>query len=427
MTWLSLFLLAQTQTTPPGTGPVVGQEELLDRVVAIVGDEPITMAELENMFMVYAAQLPPGTDETEAKKRILEEMINQKLLYIQAKSDTEIVVTPEEIDQALNQQIEGVKQQLGQEAFEAQLKAEGITEEQLPDLLRENVKMSLYIQKLIELRIKPNIVITTDEVKAYYDAHKDSVAVEPAQYRLSHILVRIEASGPAEQEAYNKAKGIYKQLLAGADFADMAARYSDDRQTATKGGEIGWMPVNYLSPDIAKALAKLEPGGLTKPVRGELGYHIFQMINKRPDAYYLRHIVVNVQPEKADSARAMRTVKKILKLSKTRKFSDLAKKYSQDPTTKELGGDLGWIPENAMTPEILEAVKDAKPGDVVGPVNTPLGYTVIKVDDKKEKVVHPFEDVSEFIKAMLYQQKVQEKLDQLIERIKTRVYVETRL
>lgn len=426
MTWL-LALLTQVPGMT-GEATFTGQEELLDQVVAVVGTEAITLAELDRVFMVYATQLPPGISENAARKRILEELVNQKLLYYEAKADTTIRVTPDEIDQAINQQMEALKSQMGEVEFARQLAAEGMTEQDLRSAVRENVEVSIYIQKLVDQRIRPNIVITQDEVKKFYDENKDSIAVEPASYRLAHILIRIEPSGPAEQEAYTKAKGLYKQVIAGVDFADLASRYSDDRQTAGQGGQLGWFPKEYLTPDIMKELDGLKPGEVSKPLRGETGYHIFQLLDRRQDAYFLRHILVNVIPEKTDSSKAMTKANRVINLAKTGKsFSDLARTYSDDPTTKELGGDLGWIPEAIMTPEILGSVKDAKAGDIVGPVPTPFGYSIIKLSDKKDKVIHPYEEISEVVKNYLYQIRIQEELDKLLERIKQRVYVEIRL
>ena len=80
-----------------------------------------------------------------------------------------------------------------------------------------------------------------------------------------------------------------------------------------------------------------------------------------------------------------------------------------------------------MTPEMIAVVKDAKVGDILGPVPTPFGYSVIKLSDKKEKVIHPYEEIADVVKNYLYQVRVQEELDKLLERIKQRVYVEIRL
>ncbi len=422
---LALFSQATGMT---GGATLTGQEELLNQVVAVVGTRPITLAELERVFMVYAAQLPPGINEDAARKRILEELVNQKLLYIEAKADTSIKVTQEEINQAISQQMDALKKQMGAEEFARQLAAEGMTEEQLRSAVRENVETSLYIQKLVDLRIKPNIVITQDEARKFYDEKKDSIAVEPASYRLSHILIRIVPSGPAEQEAYSKAKSLYKQIVAGADFAEMASRYSDDRQTASQGGQLGWFPKDYLTPEIVKELNNLRPGEVSKPLRGETGYHIFQLLDRRQDAYFLRHILVNVIPERSDSSKAVSKANRVINLAKSGKsFSELAKIYSDDPTTKELGGDLGWIPENIMTPEMVTVIKDAKVGDIVGPVPTPFGYSIMKVSDRKDRVLHPYEEMADVVKNYLYQVRVQEELDKLLERIKQRVYVEIRL
>lgn len=393
-----------------------------DKVVARVGDEVITLSEVNEIYELYKPRFPNVSPE-ELKERILEQLIENKLLLIEAKNDTTISVSDEEVEQALENRIKILESQYGKENFEKELEKEGLTRESLKEKYRESVREELLLQKYIEKNIRPKIKITPKEIRDFFEAYKDSLK-EPDLVHISHILIAVKPDTTREKEAYNKAMSLYAQLEKGANFEDLAIRYSDDRQTAQQGGELGYVPKVTFPPEVQNQLFSLKAGDISQPIRGDYGYHIFKIEDKKENSIRLKHILVKVIPSEKDWQSAYDKAVKILKALKEGKdFSEMAKKYSDDLQTKELGGDLGWIPMTELDPNMRATIADMKPGDIKI-IKSEFGYHIVKLIDKKMGKTPTFEEVSPQIQNLLENQKIQYELTKLIERLKKKIHIE---
>ncbi len=401
------------------------QKKLVDKVIAKVDGEVILQSDLDQAFAFYRMQFPPNISDQELKKKILNELINEKLLYVEAKRDTTIKVTDEEVEEYLDQQIENMKKQMGEKAFEENLKKEGLTEATLRRKYRKNVREQLYVQKLIEKKIKPLISVSPDEVKKFYETHLDSIPPKPDMVRIAHILIRIKPSPEVVSEAKRKADALYKKLKSGASFEDLASKYSDDLQSAANGGDIGVVKKTDLPENIRKVVVPLEPGEYCQPVQGEYGFHIFKMVEKQNDLYHLRQIFVQFRPTKQDTLRAKQLAEKIYKMLKSGKytFDQLAAKYSDDLDTKDLGGDLGWIPVNNLPPKMRAVIDTMKVGEISAPVLTQFGYHIIKLIDRKKGGRPSFDEIQPQLTQILYQRKLQQAIDDYVKKLKKKIYV----
>ncbi len=401
------------------------QKKLVDKVIAKVDGEVILQSDLDQAFSFYRMQFPPNISDQELKKKILNELINEKLLYVEAKQDTTIKVTDEEVEKYLDQQIESMKKQMGEKAFEENLKKEGLTEASLRRKYRKNVREQLYVQKLIEKKIKPLVSVSPEEVKKFYETHLDSIPPKPDMVRIAHILIRIKPSPEVVSETKRKADALYKKLKSGANFEDLASKYSDDLQSAASGGDIGVVKKTDLPENIRKVVAPLEPGEYCQPVQGEYGFHIFKMVEKQNDLYHLRQIFVQFRPTKQDTLRAKQLAEKIYKMLKSGKytFDQLAAKYSDDLDTKDLGGDLGWIPVSNLPPKMRAVIDTMKVGAISAPVLTQFGYHIIKLIDRKEGGRPSFDEIQPQLTQILYQRKIQKAIDDYVKKLKKKIYV----
>jgi len=415
--WILSFLLF---------GLAFAQGKIEDKVIARVGDEVITLSELEELYQRYRL-LYPGMDEKELKKSILEELINNKLIVHAAKQDTTISkISDAEIEDALESRIKMLEQQYGPENFSKMLESQGLTRNQLKDLYRENIREELLVQKYIDKYIRPKIQITPQEVKNFYDTYKDSLK-EPDTYRIAHVLISVKPDSQAEKEAYNRAMNLWNQIRKGASFEDIANRYSDDRESASYGGMIGVVPKSYFPPEVQAKLDSLKVGEVSEPIRGDFGYHIFKMVGKDENSYQLKHILVKVEAKSDQWNKAYQkalSIKNKIDVQKV-SFEDLAKQYSDDEDTKDLGGDLGWIPLPSLPQEFREKLANAKVGDIVI-VKSQDGYHVVKVLDKKLGKVPEFSEVQNNIRQYIENAKIQEELNKLILQLREKILVEVK-
>lgn len=408
-------------------GVVFAQQKIEDKVVARVGDEVITLSEVEELYERYRA-LYPNVGERELKKSILEELISNRLIVYVAKKDTNIARPSEsEVEQALNDRIRILEQQYGAENFSNLLKQQGLTKESLKELFRDNIREEIIVQRYIDKYIRPKIQVTPQEIRSFYDAYKDSLK-EPDTYRLAHIFIKVSPDSAQERAALNKARSLYNQVKKRTtSFEDVANRYSDDRESASYGGYLGVIPKAFFPPEVQEKLDKLSPGEISEPIRGDYGYHIFKLVNKTENGYELKQILVKVEAKPEEWNKAYQkavSIKNRIEVQKAR-FEELAKSFSDDEETRELGGDLGWIPISSLPNEYREKIVGAKVGSILI-IKDQNGYHVVKVMDKKEGKTPEFTEVQANIKLYIENQKLQEELSKLIKDLRQKVFVEVK-
>ena len=405
------FIYAQTTT-------------IEDKVVARVGDEVITLSELNELYENYK-NFYPNLSERDLKQSILQELINNKLILQAAKKDTTIARPgAEEINRALEERIKLFEQQYGSENFEDMLKSQGLTREALKEMYRENISDEILVQRYIDKYVRPKIQVTPQEVRNFYDQYKDSLK-EPDLYRISHILIKVSVDSAQESAALKKAQSLYNQIKKGASFEDLANRYSDDRESASYGGKIGTIPKNFFPPEVQEKLDKLNPGEVSEPIRGDYGYHIFKLLNKTQNTYELKHILVKIEPKAEEWNKAYQKAQSIKNKIEVQKqdFETLAKTYSDDEDTKDLGGDLGWVPLTNLPDEFKQKLSNAKVGDILI-IKGQNGYHVVKVNDKKVGKTPEFSEIQQNIKQYIENMKLQEELANLIEDLKKTTFIE---
>ncbi len=262
-------------------------------VLATVNGHPITKSEVEKYFQnkISTMQQQPTADEASMLKMdILHSRINEEVIRQRAEK-MHLVATDAEVDAKIAQ----LKAPYG-EQFDAQLKAKGLTLEDV----RRDVWLSMTTNKVINKEIDSKINITDADVAAFYNMHKaDFNLIEP-QYHLAQIVV---TSVPAQQagnlqnskarndtEARKKIQGLHNQLESGGDFAGLAMNYSEAPDTASSGGDMGFIPESQLkgNPEAYDAITKLKPGQITGilSIQGAskqaVGYAIYKLIAVEP-------------------------------------------------------------------------------------------------------------------------------------------------
>ncbi len=210
-----------------------------------------------------------------------------------------------------------------------------------------------------------------------------------------HILIPVSKYPyPADTHAaYKKCMDIRKKILTGADFCDMVIQYSADyRNPNGKGipiktgreGELGYITGLSMVYPFETALYDLQVGEISLPVRTRYGYHLIQMLDKRPALGKVRasHIMIAVQPGDAvDNARA-RIDSLYERLQQGEDFAELAKLYSEDKFTAAKGGDIGTFTSNRMVPELIVQLYGLSSGQVSQPFRTRFGWHIVKLIEK---------------------------------------------
>jgi len=406
-------------------------QEVLDRIVVVVGNQIILESELKAQLALYATQfgvdLKDDQKRNELEKELLEQMINDNLLLIQAQKDTTIEVTSKEVESAVEEQLKKVKSQFSsEEAFQDQLKAERLTENELKKKYKEQIKKQMLIDRLTSKRLS-KVSVSTKEVKDFYETYKDSIPDQPESMKLSHILLEIKAGQNTLDALKKKAEMVLDLAKRGEDFANLAEKYSDD-PSGKNGGDLGFFKKGDMIEKFEKVAFALNPGEISDLVETEFGYHVIKVEEKKGDLIHARHILILVRPSKEDTLRVQSFADTLYdRLLKGADFGELAKEYSADEESRKMGGELGWYPVAEMTPEFKEGVKDLKAGEISKPIQSQFGIHILKVLDTKEQRKLTLEDDWDTIKDMARRKKTNQEVTKWVEKMRQDTYVEIRL
>ncbi len=405
----------------------VHAQQVIDRIVAIVDKEIITESELDQRVNFYAYQNKLDPNSPGLQRQILDNMIAEKLILAQALIDS-VQITDDEVNQALDQQIQRLERQLGSDAAieKAYGKPIGIIKREYRDEMRKQ----LLVQRIEQTR-QGTIHVSPSEVAEFYNTYKDSLVEVPETYTLSHIYIVPKPDTVVERKTYEKAKAILDSLRAGGDFADFARRYSADA-TAANGGDLGWSKRGDFVPEFEEALFSLKQAQISDVVKTQFGYHIIQLLERRGESVHARHILFRIEKGPVSDSAVARELQTIRDSALAGvPFSELAKRYSEDEQTKALGGDLGEVTAKDITPEFADEIKDLKPGEISEPtkivVGNSYGYQIVLMRKRVPAHMPTLEgDYNQLERLALYLKQTKMN-NEWIDELKKKMYLDVRL
>ncbi len=410
---------------------IIFAQESLDQIVAIVGKDIILESELKTQLEFYLTQTGKKVENPEKlnilRKTLLDQMINDRLLLAKAEKDTLLKINEKEIEQTLEDQLSKIKSQFSsEEAFQKELKAEGLTEAELKRNYREQIKEQILRDKLISSKLsKANI--SSREVKEFYQSYKDSLPEQPESAKLSQILLKIEPSQKTLDSLKDFASMILAKAKAGEDFSELAKRYSED-PSAEQGGDLGFLKRGEILPEFEMNAFALNTDEISDLVQTSLGYHIIKLVEKKEEEIHVRHILIKITPSQVDSAKILSLADTLYqKLKSGADFVQLVKDYSQDDESKKKGGEIGWFPLAQLPEELKEKISQTEIDQITSPVLTEEGVHILKILDKKEKRSLSLEDDYDTIKEMAKRKKGNDEILKWIEELKSKTYVEVRI
>jgi len=290
-----------------------------------------------------------------------------------------------------------------------------------------------------EREVDNKLQISESEIDNFLSSTASRNVETQQELNISHILVRVPENASAQQVADRKkrAEQAVEQLKSGGEFAKVAASFSDAGDALT-GGELGWRSPSRLPQLFVEAVDKLSDGQIAPIVRSANGFHVLKLVGRRsvggakPGAASLvqqtraRHILIKVnQIVSASEARRKLVELKSRLDNDAAKFEDLARLYSNDGSASK-GGDLGWIYPGDTVPEFERAMNSLKPGEVSQPIESPFGYHLIEVLERKTEELSR-ERQRLVARQALREQKLEEAYEDWLRQLRDRAYVEYRL
>ncbi|MFO7789104.1 MAG: peptidylprolyl isomerase [Bacteroidota bacterium] len=362
----------------------VFSQEVIDQVIAVVGDEPIMLSEVETQALQIKSQgyFSSGGD---INCEILEEMLFQKLLLQQARKDS-IEVSSAEVDNELDRRLNRFIQQLGSEQKLEEYYQKSISE--IKDDFRDMIKEQMLTQRM-QQELTNDINVTPAEVRQHFnDISEDSLPVIPATYSLKQIVKYPKVSEAEHERCLDKINELRDRILDGESFSTLAVLYSDDPGSAQEGGELGFVSRTDLVPEFASTAFDMDPDDtVSRVIETEFGYHILKVIDRKGNQVNVRHILITPKTGRDEQKQAKEELNKIRAkiISDSLSFENAAEMYSEDEETKNSGGTV----INRETGEKRFEASDLDPmaRDVIENMDEGEISKVIKTRDERGKPV----------------------------------------
>jgi peptidyl-prolyl cis-trans isomerase SurA len=406
--------------------------DMLDGIAAIVNEGIVLKSELITQTQIITERaresdppmrLPPP--------KILQEQVLESLVMKQIQLQRAERIGIQVSDQILNQTIAGIAEENGLkfEDMPRVLARDGISYA----AYRRDLRDQLILDQLKRIDVIGRISVAPREIEQCLAEIEDNVVVN-SEFDLSHILINVPESATADQfaEAETEAMYVYTQLQNGADFAEMAIRYSDS-STSLDGGNLGWRKGDQLPTIFSDVVGTMKPGDISEPIRAVSGYHIVKLNDIRGanqhsevEQMKIRHILITPNEIIDDETAKQQLEEAVVKIISGEDFGELAKLLSDDPGSANQGGEMGWSSPGAFVPEFEEVAKNSEIGVVSAPFKTRFGWHILEVTDRR---IH---DNTEEIKESTCVQRVrnsklEEETELWMRRIRDEAFVDIRI
>jgi len=417
--------------------PVVVADELsetgefLDGVAAIVNEGVVLKSQLNEQLetineraAAQGMQLPPAD--------VLQEQLLERLILAEIQLQRADRIGLNVADEMLNRAIANIARENGVpfEDMPRLLAEDGIDYGEFRRQLREEITIS----NLRTIEVGDSINVSEREIEQCV-ADLEGNVVANSEYSLSHILFTMSegASAAEVQEVEDLANQVYAQIQNGADFREMAVRYSAG-PTALEGGALGWMQGQQVPTLFTDVLQDMGKGDVAAPIRAASSFHIVKVDDLRSaversqiEQASVRHILI-MPNEIIDDATAKQRLDEALAKIRAgeEEFGEQAKLLSDDPGSSNLGGELGWATADSFAPEFAQTIRDSEIGVISEPFRTQFGWHILEVLERR--VYDNTEDLKQRnCAAKIRQGKMEEESQIWIQRLRDEAFVETRI
>lgn len=402
---------------------------VLDRIVAVVNSEVVTRGDLDDrtryamMRMKQQGTPPPPHDVLE--RQVLDRMITERA-QLQLAKESGLRVDDAELDRAIERIARD--NQMTPQQMRAALEKDGVPFARF----REDIRNEIILARLRDREVENRIVVSESEIDSFL-ATQQGQAGRGDEFNLSHILVTVPENATPEQIQARRARAeqALEQLKAGTDFRQIAATFSD-APDALQGGAMGWRDAARLPALFTDAVSTMPLGAVSPIVRSANGFHILRLNERRGTTSPVivrqtraRHILIrtNELVPQAEARRRLTALRE--RLDNKADFAELARLHSEDASNNK-GGELGWLSPGDAVPEFERAMDALNPGDYSGPVQTPFGWHLIQVLERRNADMSRERQRLDARQA-LRARKSDESFQEWVRQLRDRAYIEQRL
>ncbi|HET8709807.1 MAG TPA: peptidylprolyl isomerase [Spongiibacteraceae bacterium] len=426
--WFTSVTLAQSPATDAATSAATQnpasdngtQQQMLDRIVAIVDDDVILASELDSAVTRAGVNMKRAKRDLPPPEQLRRQVFDQLVLdslQLQIAKRAGVRIS----DSELNDQLEQIARQnnMTLEQFSQALSKDGIPYNEL----REQLRREMLIKRVQQGSVSERVQITDQEVENFLNSAEGRQLTAP-QYHVLHALLPVN-TGDDDEAIHRFADQLTARLRAGADFDQVAATAGPVK---VQSSDLGWHSSNDWPTLIVDAVAKLKAGEVADPVRNASGYHIIKLAEARGKGEVIeqtkaRHILL-----KPSAIRSSEQCKQLAAQLRQRvlngeDFAALARQYSEDIGSAMEGGELGWTNPGQLVAAFQRAMDATKIGAISEPFESRYGWHIVLVEDRRQQDVTD-EIRHNIARNYLHEKKYQEELDNWLRKIRDAAFID---
>ncbi|MCB1801116.1 MAG: peptidylprolyl isomerase [Gammaproteobacteria bacterium] len=421
--------VAHAQQSPTLTPPASAapSELLIDRIIAVVGDDVVMLSELRIEATKIANRLrqqgvSPMPSNAAIQKQAFDTLVMNKLQLAEAER-----LGIEADEETLNRAVEVIAQNNNLTVPELRdaLAAEGMDFQTFRDSMRDEI----LVRRLRNREVTNRIQVTKSEIDNYLERSggdgRDAVS-------LSYIMIAApQGSADEREQARQKASEIVEQLRKGEAFAPLAQQHSDD-QSGLQGGSLGWLDINGIPPLFQTYVARMGKGDVEGPIASSAGFHILRLDDVRyKDSNIVqqtlaRHILIRTNEVTSDTDARERLAQLRERIVNGDDFDTLARANSDDKASAINGGELGWSTPGNLVPEFEEQLDLLGINEVSRPFKTQFGWHIVQVLGRRDYDATD-ETRRDQARKAVRDEKAEESLRAYLRRLRDEAYIELRL
>ena len=407
----------------------------IDRVVAIIGDQPLLWTDVLtaiNQRRAQGLQVPADSVQQAALARsVLNDLVDEEILVQKAK-EMKLEVTESDITTAADRQIKSVRAQFkSDEEYRAELRSAGLgtPEEYRKSLIEQYRRQNLQQKAFAELRKRAKPVnVTDEEVTAAFEKSRADLQKRPASVTFRQIIVAPHASAAAKAKAKARADSLLVEIRKGGDFEQIAKRESMDPGTKQLGGDLGWnRRGSGLVPEFEAMMFALRPGEVSPVIETAFGYHIIKVDRVQSAEVKARHILIAPVIDSADVERARVEADSVsVQWRRGVSYDSLVARH-HDPTEEK--GVLQPFNRDSLPASYQTALTGAKAGTITSPFplanpRGPSKFAVLQVVTLTDAGEYNPSEIREQIRAQLADER---SIRQLLDDLRKHTYVSLRM
>ena len=427
----ALLLIALLVAAPAAAQEQGPQPDLVDRVVAVVGDSVILQSEVEEQIerrRAFGEPVPTDAQALEALKRQeLQGLINQMLMLQAAERDS-VALSPADVQVRVEAAVAEQESRFGGRAgFERALQQEGMTLEQYRQMVARGVRQAGVRQQYMAVlqRDRQPPPVTDAEIAEFFRQRQGELGRRPATIEFEQVVVSPEPSDSAMEAARAEAQRVRQQLMEGADFEVLARRHSDDPASREQGGDLGWFRRGRMVPEFERVAFGLRAGTISPIVESPFGLHIIRVDKIRGPERQARHILIRPEVTAADEAQTQERAAAVAAALRSGASLDSLIEAVHDPAEQSR---VGPALQDSLPAPYNAQLRGATAGDIVGPFRIPASaetYAVVRVADVTEAGEYSLEDraIRDQIRQFLQREKM---LEEVLEELRRQTYIDVR-